>query len=48
VGAFNLVRHSVYEAVGTYRLSDGGADDMKLGKVIKNSDSRPGLCLEKI
>ncbi|MFZ0685451.1 MAG: glycosyltransferase family 2 protein [Terriglobales bacterium] len=38
VGAFNLVRRSVYDAVGTYRaLRMEVLDDMKLGKVIKNS-----------
>jgi len=37
VGAFNLVRRSVYEAVGTYqRLRMEVLDDMKLGKVVKN------------
>ncbi len=38
VGAFNLVRRSVYEAVGTYKaLRMEVVDDMKLGKVIKNA-----------
>ena len=38
VGAFNLVRRPVYEAVGTYRaLRMEVVDDMKLGKVIKNA-----------
>jgi glycosyltransferase involved in cell wall biosynthesis len=38
VGAFNLVRGSAYEAVGTYeRLRMEVVDDMKLGKVIKNA-----------
>ena len=37
VGAFNMVRRSVYEAVGTYkRLRLEVLDDMKLGKVVKN------------
>ena len=37
-GAFNLVRRSVYDAVGTYRaLRMEVLDDMKLGKVIKNA-----------
>ncbi|HVO64458.1 MAG TPA: glycosyltransferase family 2 protein [Terriglobales bacterium] len=36
VGAFNLVRRSVYESVGTYeRLRMEVLDDMKLGKVVK-------------
>lgn len=38
VGAFNLVRRSTYEEVGTYRaLRMEVLDDMKLGKVIKNA-----------
>jgi glycosyltransferase involved in cell wall biosynthesis len=38
VGAFNMVRRSVYDAVGTYfALRMEVLDDMKLGKVIKNS-----------
>ena len=38
VGAFNLVRRSVYEEVGTYqRLRLEILDDMKLGKVIKQA-----------
>ena len=38
VGAFNLVRRSVYAAVGTYRaLRMEILDDMKLGKVVKNA-----------
>jgi len=38
VGAFNLVRRSVYDAVGTYQaLRMEIIDDMKLGKVIKNA-----------
>jgi glycosyltransferase involved in cell wall biosynthesis len=41
VGAFNLVRRSVYEAVGTYeRLRLEVLDDMKLGKVVKNAGYR--------
>jgi hypothetical protein len=36
VGAFNLVRHSVYDTVGTYRaLRMEILDDMKLGKIVK-------------
>ena len=42
VGAFNLVRRSVYEAVGTYKaLRMEVLDDMKLGKVIKNAGFAP-------
>jgi glycosyltransferase involved in cell wall biosynthesis len=38
VGAFNLVRRRVYEAVGTYAaLRMDVLDDMKLGKVVKNA-----------
>ncbi|MFY9904063.1 MAG: glycosyltransferase family 2 protein, partial [Terriglobales bacterium] len=38
VGAFNMVRRSVYEAVGTYHaLRMEVVDDMKLGKIIKNA-----------
>ena len=38
VGAFNLVRRSAYEAVGTYKaLCMEVVDDMKLGKVVKNA-----------
>jgi glycosyltransferase involved in cell wall biosynthesis len=38
VGAFNLVRRKVYEAVGTYQaLRLEVLDDMKLGKVVKQA-----------
>jgi glycosyltransferase involved in cell wall biosynthesis len=38
VGAFNLIRRSVYEAVGTYEtLRMEVLDDMKLGKIVKNA-----------
>jgi glycosyltransferase involved in cell wall biosynthesis len=38
VGAFNLVRRRVYDAVGTYAaLRMEVVDDMKLGKVVKNA-----------
>jgi len=41
VGAFNLVRRPVYEAVGTFRaLRMDVLDDMKLGKIIKNAGFR--------
>jgi GT2 family glycosyltransferase len=41
VGAFNMVRHRVYEAVGTYQaLRFEVVDDMKLGKVVKNAGYR--------
>lgn len=41
VGAFNLVRRKVYEAVGTYEaLRFEVVDDMKLGKLIKNAGFR--------
>jgi len=42
VGAFNLVRRSVYDAVGTYKaLRMEVLDDMKMGKVIKNAGFAP-------
>jgi glycosyltransferase involved in cell wall biosynthesis len=38
VGAFNLVRRPVYDAIGTYHaLRMEVLDDMKLGKLIKNA-----------
>jgi glycosyltransferase involved in cell wall biosynthesis len=41
VGAFNLIRRSVYEAIGTYKtLRMEVLDDMKLGKVVKNAGFR--------
>ena len=41
VGAFNLVRRTTYEAIGTYQaLKFEVVDDMKLGKVIKNAGFR--------
>jgi glycosyltransferase involved in cell wall biosynthesis len=41
VGAFNLIRRGVYEAVGTYEaLRMEVLDDMKLGKVVKNAGFR--------
>jgi len=41
VGAFNLVRRRVYDAVGTYEaLHMEVLDDMKLGKVVKNGGFR--------
>ncbi|HTJ86458.1 MAG TPA: glycosyltransferase family 2 protein, partial [Terriglobales bacterium] len=41
VGAFNLVRRSVYEQIGTYAtLKFEVVDDMKLGKVVKNAGFR--------
>lgn len=41
VGAFNLVRRSAYERIGTYEaLRFEVVDDMKLGKLIKNAGFR--------
>jgi cellulose synthase/poly-beta-1,6-N-acetylglucosamine synthase-like glycosyltransferase len=41
VGAFNMVRRTAYEAVGTYKaLRMEVLDDMKLGKVIKKARLR--------
>src|ERR1700680_2938388 len=38
VGAFNLIRRRVYDAVGTYKaLQFEVLDDMKLGKIVKNA-----------
>ena len=38
VGAFNLIRRSAYESIGTYEaLRMEVLDDMKLGKVVKNA-----------
>lgn len=38
VGAFNLIRRRVYDAVGTYRtLRMEVLDDMKLGKIVKEA-----------
>lgn len=38
VGAFNLIRRRVYDAVGTHeRLRMEVLDDMKLGKIVKNA-----------
>ena len=38
VGAFNMVRRSVYDAIGTYQaLRMEVLDDMKLGKVVKTA-----------
>jgi glycosyltransferase involved in cell wall biosynthesis len=38
VGAFNMVRRTVYEAIGTYKaLRMEVIDDMKLGKLVKNA-----------
>lgn len=41
VGAFNCIRRTVYEAIGSYRaLRMEVLDDMKLGKVVKNAGYR--------
>jgi len=41
IGAFNLVRRSVYQAIGTHQaLRFDVVDDMKLGKLIKNRGFR--------
>jgi hypothetical protein len=38
VGAFNLIRRRVYDAIGTYQaLRFEVLDDMKLGKLVKNA-----------
>jgi glycosyltransferase involved in cell wall biosynthesis len=44
VGAFQLVRRSTYEAIGTHRrLAMEVVDDMKLGKLVKQSGFRSCL-----
>jgi glycosyltransferase involved in cell wall biosynthesis len=44
VGAFQLVKRSAYEASGTHRrLAMEVIDDMKLGKIIKQSGFRSGV-----
>ena len=48
VGAFNLVRRRVYDAVGTYEaLRMEVLDDMKLGKVVKKCRLRPEKCFRR-
>ncbi|MBI1750255.1 MAG: glycosyltransferase [Acidobacteria bacterium] len=43
VGAFQMVRRSVYEAIGTHRrLAMEVIDDMKLGKLVKEGGYRSG------
>lgn len=44
VGAFQLVRRSTYEAIGTHqRLAMEVADDTKLGKLVKEGGFRSGV-----
>ncbi|HET8921372.1 MAG TPA: glycosyltransferase family 2 protein [Candidatus Acidoferrum sp.] len=44
IGAFQMVKRSVYEASGTHRrLAMEVIDDMKLGKIIKQSGFRSGV-----
>jgi glycosyltransferase involved in cell wall biosynthesis len=46
VGAFQMVRRSAYQAVGTHqRLAMEVIDDMKLGKLIKQQGFRSGLAV---
>jgi hypothetical protein len=46
VGAFQLARRSSYEAMGTHRrLRMEVVDDMKLGKLMKQSGARSGAAL---
>jgi len=46
MGAFNMVRRSVYEAIGTYeRLRLAVIDDIKLGEVIKHSGYRQRVAM---
>lgn len=45
IGAFNLIRKPVYEAVGTHQaIALRPDDDMKLGKLIKRQGFRQDLC----
>jgi glycosyl transferase family 2 len=44
VGAFQLIRRSTYEAIGTHRrLAMEVVDDMKLGKLVKQEGFRSGV-----
>jgi cellulose synthase/poly-beta-1,6-N-acetylglucosamine synthase-like glycosyltransferase len=44
VGAFQLMRRSTYEAIGTHRrLAMEVVDDMKLGKLVKEAGFRSGV-----
>jgi hypothetical protein len=48
VGAFQLLRRSVYEAVGTHRrLALEVVDDMKLGKLVKQAGYVSGVALSE-
>jgi glycosyltransferase involved in cell wall biosynthesis len=45
IGAFNLIRKSVYEAIGTHQsIAMRPDDDMKLGKRVKLNGFRQDLC----
>lgn len=45
-GAFQLLRRSVYEAIGTHRrLALEMVDDLKLGKLVKHGGFRSGVAL---
>ena len=47
-GAFNLIRRSVYNAVGTWRsISMAVIDDLKLGEVVKQAGRRQDLVFGK-
>ena len=44
IGAFQLIRRSAYEAIGTHRrLAMEVVDDMKLGKLVKDHGIRSGV-----
>jgi glycosyltransferase involved in cell wall biosynthesis len=46
VGAFQLLRRNTYEAIGTHqRLAMEVVDDMKLGKLVKQSGFRSGVAI---
>ena len=44
VGAFQLIRRSAYEKIGTHRrLAMEVVDDMKVGKLVKQAGFRSGV-----
>ena len=48
MGAFQLLRRSTYEAVGTHRcLAMEVVDDVKLGKLVKRAGFRSGVALSE-
>lgn len=44
IGAFNLIRRSAYEAMGTHRaLANAVVDDLELGRLVKRHDLRQAV-----